>query len=136
MLLTVNGKVRAGTDPELRFTPGGVAVCSVRAVASRNKRQDDGTWTTIHEMWFTVTGWRALAEQMAETIVKGQEFNLLGEIFEEEYDTREGGKAKAIKVEALAVSAVPPRDQPTQPTAPAAADPWATSAPSSDEPPF
>ena len=46
-----------------------------------------------------------------------------------------GAQPKAVKVEALAVSALQPRDQPTTPSTPAA-DPWATSAPGTDEPPF
>lgn len=113
-LMTVSGRVRAGTDPDLRFAPSGTAVARVRAVASRNKKNDAGEWETTDEMWFSVTAFGPLAEQIAETITKGQEFWLLGEICEETWTTEGGEERKTIKVYANAVNAIPRRDQPAR----------------------
>lgn len=113
-LLTTSGIVRVGTDPTLKFLPSGMAVTDFRAVASRNKKKDDGSWETSHEMWFTVTCFNALAEHAAEHVTKGDQAYLFGEIYEEEWTTQEGETRKTLKVIANAVQPIPKRPQQQQ----------------------
>lgn len=110
-LLTVNGVARAATDPDLKFSPTGLPIASVRAVASKSKKNDRDEWETVSEMWFSVTAFGALGEWMVEALSKGQQFNLLGEIYEEEWETSEGEKRKTLKVIANGINPIPRRDQ-------------------------
>lgn len=154
-LLTVNGIARVATDPDLKFTPSGTAVLSFRAVASKSKKNDRDEWETVNEMWFSVTAWGRLAEWGTEVLEKGQEFNLLGEIYEEEYETRDGEKRKSLKVTARGFDPIPKRNQQggqrqpqqqggysqqpqgySQPPAQGGGDPWAAPGVQGDEPPF
>jgi single-strand DNA-binding protein len=60
------------TDPELRFTPAGKAVCSMR-VGHNTRRFDPakGEWVNGQTMWVNVTAWEKLAERLAESLRKG-----------------------------------------------------------------
>jgi len=48
-----------GGDPELRFSTGGVAVCSFSvAWTPRKKNQLTGEWSDGDTSWFRCTAWR------------------------------------------------------------------------------
>lgn len=130
-LPTTSGIFRAGSDPDLRFSPSGTPVAKFRAVASSNRKKDDGTWETTGEIWVTVIAFYDLAEYVANSVVKGQQVTLLGKIQNREYTTDDGEKRYALEVLADAVQPLRSRD-----SQPAAAP--ASSGPVSDpsEPPF
>lgn len=68
-----------GRDPELRYTPSGVAVCDF-SVAT-NKRWKDGDGNQQEKVtWFRVTTWRGLAETCNEYLQKGSPVLVSGEI--------------------------------------------------------
>jgi single-strand DNA-binding protein len=143
-LLSVSGIARAVADPDLKFSPSGVAVCRLRGVASRSKKNERDEWEDAEQLWFDVTGFRQIAEQMAETIVKGQQFQILGRIYEEEWETNEGEKRKSIKIFADAIAAIPKRENSQSQGGQRqqqgwgqqqSSDPWA-GAPQAEEPPF
>ena len=60
------------TDPELRFTPSGKAVCQLR-VGHNTRRYDTakGEWANGQTMWVNVTAWERLAERLVESLRKG-----------------------------------------------------------------
>lgn len=58
-------------DPELRFTPSGIAVATLRvAVAERVYDNRAQAWTEKPAEYFTVECWRALAENVTEHLRK------------------------------------------------------------------
>jgi single-strand DNA-binding protein len=58
-------------DPELRFTPSGIAVATLRvAVAERVQDPKTKEWTESPAEFFTVECWRALAEHVTEHLKK------------------------------------------------------------------
>jgi single-strand DNA-binding protein len=76
-------------DPELRFTPGGDAVASMRIAV--NERIKDGTeWKDGEPSFYEVKVWRKLAEQAGETLQKGQRIVVVGKMKIETYQTKEG----------------------------------------------
>lgn len=97
MLPAVNGEFRLGSDPELRFTPGGVAVCDVRAVATSRKKVD-GEWVDDKECWLTLVGFKEQAENMAESFEKGNAVVVMGRLQMETWEDKEGGKRTTFKV--------------------------------------
>lgn len=92
MLPQVQAEVRAVTDTELRFSPSGVAVASFRAVANSRKKQDDGTWVDDKSCWLKVTAFKKLAENIAESVLKGQLVTVTGKLQTEEWEDKDGQK--------------------------------------------
>jgi single-strand DNA-binding protein len=142
-LPTIVGEWRCGSDYELRFAPSGVAVGTLRCVASSAKKVND-EWVTTGEIWVTVTMFSSLAEMVAEMNPgKGDLVHVSGTIQEEEWETKEGEKRKTIKVIANGFSVRRRKgegkdggsQQSQRPQQQASEDPWGPPS-ASDEPPF
>src|ERR1043166_3424220 len=58
-------------DPELRFTPQGVAVANFRMAVSRRVPDGNGGWKDADTSFFRVNCWRQLAENVAESLQRG-----------------------------------------------------------------
>lgn len=97
MLPAVTGEFRLGSDPELRFTPSGMAVCEFRAVANSRKKVD-GEWVDDKECWLTFVGFKEQAENMAESFEKGQSVIVSGRLQMEKWEDKEGNKRNTFKV--------------------------------------
>ena len=62
--ITVVGNL--ADDPELRYTQGGIAVCSVRVGSTpRVMNRTTNTWEDGETVWVRCTAWRELAENVA-----------------------------------------------------------------------
>ena len=89
-----------GRDPELRYTPQGVAVCNF-SVATTERRKDQRTGepqdTTT---WFRVTLWRRQAEVANQYLSKGKQVYIEGRLRQEEYTDRDGVKRTSLAVDA------------------------------------
>lgn len=68
-----------GTDPEMRYTAGGVPVTSFRLATGRTYTTSDGERREETE-WFTVVAWRQLAEQVNQYLTKGRRVFVEGRI--------------------------------------------------------
>lgn len=91
-------------DPELRFTPSGTAVSSFR-VAS-NRRYTDSEGNDREETTFlTVNAWRDLAENVAESVTKGDRVAVLGRIGTRSYEDQEGERKYVTEIQADEVAA-------------------------------
>lgn len=77
--VTIVGNV--GGDPELRFTPSGAAVASFNvAVTPRKFDQAAGKWVDGDATWYRCNAWRNLAENVAESLTKGQRVIVVGNL--------------------------------------------------------
>ena len=86
-------------DPELRYTQSGVAVLNMRVAANdRVRDQETGEWRQGPSTFVTVTVWRRQAENLAESLAKGDQVLVIGELAQREYQTREGEKRTAYEV--------------------------------------
>jgi single-strand DNA-binding protein len=88
--ITITGKV--GQDPELRFTPGGMAVLTFSVADTYGK--DDKKKTT----WHNITVFSKLAENVANTIGKGSTVIIVGRYEQDEFTKKDGTKGKSVKV--------------------------------------
>jgi single-strand DNA-binding protein len=94
---------RLGADPELRFTPAGVAVASLNlAVQGRVKNGD--RWEDGETTWYRVTVWREYAENVAESYAKGDRVVVIGTVCLRKYETREGGEGQSLEIQAESVT--------------------------------
>ncbi|MER3478832.1 MAG: single-stranded DNA-binding protein, partial [Leptolyngbya sp. ERB_1_2] len=78
-----------GRDPELRYTPQGVAVCDFSLATNDRRRDKSGEYQDV-PTWFRVTVWRTLAETAAKYLKKGRLVYIEGRLTVEEWTDREG----------------------------------------------
>ena len=90
---------RVGGDPEMRFTPDGVAVTSFSVAANRSTRQPDGSYKEEAE-WFRVSAWRKLAETCNQFLTKGKLVYVEGSLRTRLYDGKDGQKRVSLDVTA------------------------------------
>ena len=89
-----------GKDPELRYTPQGIAVCNIN-VATTERRKDSRTGEPQDiTTWFRVTLWRRLAEIANQYLSKGKQVYVEGRLRQEEYTDRDGVKRTSLAVDA------------------------------------
>lgn len=84
-------------DPELRFTPSGVAMAKVRFAVSRRYRDRNDQWQE-ETSFFGGTCWREMAENVAESLSKGMRVIVTGQLEQRTWETQEGDKRSIIEV--------------------------------------
>lgn len=96
--LRVDGVIgRLGDAPNLRFTPSGAAVASVSIVFQESyKDNNTGKWVDKDPVWVNATGWRELAESMAQGLNKGDEVMVSGVLTLRKYEKRDGGEGHSL----------------------------------------
>jgi single-strand DNA-binding protein len=101
MAANINRVVLLGNltrDPELRHTPSGTAVCSLRlAVNTRRKDQQTGEWTEKPN-YFDVTVWGTQGENCAQYLSKGRPVAIDGRLEWREWDAQDGTKRQAVEI--------------------------------------
>jgi single-strand DNA-binding protein len=85
-------------DPELRFTPSGVAMAKIRLAVNRRWRGNDGEWQE-DTSFFTGTVWREQAESAAESLQKGARVIVTGRLEQRSWETPEGDKRSVVEVQ-------------------------------------
>ena len=87
-------------DPELRYTPSGAAVANFR-VASTPRRFDSQSnqWVDGEALSLACNIWRQAAENVANSLTKGDRVIVQGRLRQRSYDTREGEKRTVYEIE-------------------------------------
>jgi single-strand DNA-binding protein len=100
-------EARVVNDPELRFAPSGVAVGRFRVVCNGIKKDGDGKWVSDddHTLWLSVTCFRQLAENCAESLRKGDLVSVTGKLETDEWETEAGEKRSRTVLVADSVAA-------------------------------
>jgi single-strand DNA-binding protein len=89
-----------GRDPEMRFTPSGVAVTSFSLATSKRVQSADGQWQE-KTVWFRVTAWRKMAETASQYLAKGSKVLVIGELEEPRtWKDKEGNTQVSLDVTA------------------------------------
>ena len=97
--ITVVGNLVA--DPELRFTPTGLAVANFRIASTpRVYNRDSGQWEDGEALFLTCNVWREAAENVAESLSKGMRVIVNGRLKQRSYQNREGENRTVFEVEA------------------------------------
>lgn len=84
-------------DPELRFTPSGVAMAKVRFAVNRRWQDKAGAWQE-DTSFFGGTLWREAAENAAESLQKGMRVIVTGRLEQRSWETPEGEKRSVVEV--------------------------------------
>ena len=91
-------------DPELRHTPSGTAVCSLRiAVNTRRKDGATGQWTDKPN-YFSISVFGNQAESCAQYLSKGRPVAIDGRLEWREWEAKDGGgKRESVEIVADSV---------------------------------
>lgn len=79
---------RLGRDPEMRYTPGGVAVSSFNMAVDTFKKDPASGQNEKKTAWFRVTVWNKQAETVSQYLKKGRLVLVEGRL---EFDAATGG---------------------------------------------
>jgi single-strand DNA-binding protein len=86
-------------DPELRFTPNGVAVANFRLAVDQRVWDTDG-WKDGESSYFRVSVWRDQAEHVSRSLHKGARCVVVGRLRSRSWETPEGQRRSAVEVDA------------------------------------
>lgn len=98
MLPIISGEFRVVKDPELRYSPSGVAVVTVRAVANKQKKNEKGEWEDAGSCWVSIKAFNRMAENVAESVEKKDLVHVTGKVETEEWEDSEGNKRTSVNV--------------------------------------
>jgi single-strand DNA-binding protein len=104
-MASINRVVLVGNltrDPELRHTPSGTAVCSLRLAVNTRRKDETGQWVDKPN-YFDVTVWGNQGERCAQYLSKGRPVAVDGRLEWREWETPEGNKRQAVDVVADSV---------------------------------
>ena len=89
-----------GNDPEMRYTPSGVAVTTFNVAVNRRWTNQEGQ-SQDKTTWFRVTAWRKLAETANQYLTKGRQVLVVGEVEEVRgFIDRDGNPRGSLEVTA------------------------------------
>jgi single-strand DNA-binding protein len=86
-------------DPELRFTPNGHAVANFRLAVTSRVREGDA-WKDGDTSFFRVNVWRQQAENVAESVAKGNRVIVSGRLKSRAWETPQGDKRSIVEIDA------------------------------------
>lgn len=102
----VNGEIaKLWADVELRYTPQGKALAAVPLVFNKRKLdKSTNEWVDAGTMFVRGTAWEQLGENCAESLSKGDEVLVSGELSVREYDRKDGsGKGQSTELNIWAI---------------------------------
>jgi single-strand DNA-binding protein len=110
---SINSVVIVGNltrDPELRATPSGTSVCSLRiAVNDRVKDPNTGEWGEKPN-YFDVDVFGGQGERCAQWLSRGRQVAISGRLRWREWEAQDGQKRQAVSIVADNVQFIGPRE--------------------------
>ncbi|MDE0642649.1 MAG: single-stranded DNA-binding protein [bacterium] len=87
-------------DPEMRFTPNGVAMARLSiAVNRRSFNRETNQWEEGETSYFNATCWRQMAENVSESLRKGTRVVVTGRLQQRSWETSEGEKRYMVEIQ-------------------------------------
>src|SRR3989442_12070455 len=83
-------------DPELRSTPSGTSVCSLRIACNTRRKSASGEWVDKPN-YFDVTVWGAQGENCAQYLQKGRPVAIDGRLEWREWEDQDGKKRPSVE---------------------------------------
>ena len=105
MAANINRVVHVGNltrYPEVRQTPSGTSVCSLRIAVNSRRRDESGQWADKPN-YFSVSVFGNQAESCAQYLSKGRPVAIDGRLDWREWQTQDGQKREAVEIVAESV---------------------------------
>jgi single-strand DNA-binding protein len=103
-----------GRDPELRYTPTGVAVCDFTVAVTRRWNDRNTNEQREKTTWFKISAWRGLAETCQQYVHKGMQIMVAGEIDASAYTGQDGQPRASLEMTARDVKFLGRRGEGTE----------------------
>jgi single-strand DNA-binding protein len=94
--VTIVGNVTR--DPEMRYTPSGVAKASFGVAVSRRWQNRTSHEWEEQTSFFNVVCWREMAENVCESIGKGARIVVSGRLEQRSWETENGDKRSVVEI--------------------------------------
>jgi single-strand DNA-binding protein len=101
---------RLGNDPEVRYTPSGVAVANFNIATSEEWKDKDTGEKKERTEWHRIVAWRRLGEICGEYLSKGRQVYIEGRIQTNAWEDKEGNKRYTTEIVATDVQFLGGRD--------------------------
>ena len=85
-------------DPELRYTPGGAAVCEFALALNRSYTNKQSGQRVEEVSFIDVVAWARTAEICAEYLKKGRQVFVEGHLKQDRWDAPDGRKMSKVRV--------------------------------------
>jgi single-strand DNA-binding protein len=96
--VTVAGNLTS--DPELRFTPAGVAVANFTVASTpRTLDRESGEWKDGEALFLRCSLWRQAAENAAESLRRGTRVLVTGRLVQRSFETKEGERRTVVELQ-------------------------------------
>jgi len=82
-----------GKDPEVKFTPSGMAVAKFTVATNERFKDKSGEWQDRTE-WHSIVAWQRLAEIVGEYLKKGQKVYIEGRLQTSSWEDKNSGEKK------------------------------------------
>jgi single-strand DNA-binding protein len=105
MAANINRVVLVGNltrDPELRHTPGGTPVCSLRIAVNSRRRDESGQWVDKPN-YFSISVFGNQAESCSQYLSKGRPVAVDGRLDWREWQAQDGSKRESVEIVAESV---------------------------------
>jgi single-strand DNA-binding protein len=86
-----------GADPEVRYTPGGLAVTNFRLATPERRTNKEGQ-REQHTEWHRIVAFGKLAEICGEYLAKGKQVYIEGRLQTRSWDDKDGNKRWATEI--------------------------------------
>ena len=101
---------RLGSDPEVRYTPSGVAVANFSIATSEEWKDKDSGERRERTEWHRIVAWRKLGEICGEYLSKGKQVYIEGRLQTRDWEDRDGNKRYTTEIVATDVQFLGSRD--------------------------
>jgi single-strand DNA-binding protein len=105
MAASINRVVLVGNltrDPELKHTPAGTPVCSLRIAVNSRRKDESGQWADKPN-YFSVSVFGNQAESCSQYLSKGRPVAIDGRLDWREWQSQDGSKREAVEIVAESV---------------------------------
>ncbi len=99
-----------GRDPEMSYTPNGVAVTKFSLAVSRTEKSASGERQRETD-WFNIVAWRQLAETCNTYLRKGNKVYVEGRLTQRKYTDKNNVERTSIDVSITEMEMLTPKDQ-------------------------
>lgn len=87
-------------NPELRYTPSGDAVANFRVASTpRVWHRDEQEWSDGETLFLTCNVWRTYAENVAESLSRGNRVIVHGRLKQRSWETNEGERRTVYEID-------------------------------------
>ncbi len=98
-----------GSDPELRYTGSGTAVCNFSLATTESYKDRDGNQVENTE-WHRVVAWARLAEICGEYLKKGRQVYIEGQLQTRQWEDKDGNTKYTTEIKAREMQMLGGRD--------------------------